>query len=167
MPKHTQVITIEITPERFLENCSDDELKELDLLIQSERYQSRIREREIGFKQRKYKDEKKEKLYQEEILKDKGKSYKEEKYEYNLNYKSEDELKGIDLRYMDKIIYEWNKKGFKTKEDVDNLLIEADEFYTETDDDLAIDLRNKLIPEDKKEKKTKSKKATGDVEQES
>lgn len=53
-----------------------------------------------------------------------------------------------------------------TKEDVDNLLIEADEFYTETDEDLAIDLRNKLIPEDKKEKKTKSKKATGDVEPE-
>lgn len=52
MPKHTQVITIEITPERFLENCSDDELKELDLLIQSERYQSRIREpkkKTIGF----------------------------------------------------------------------------------------------------------------------
>ena len=57
MPKHTQVITIEITPERFLENCSDDELKELDLLIQSERYQSRIREKEIGFKQINKKDE--------------------------------------------------------------------------------------------------------------
>ncbi len=57
MPKHTQVITIEITPERFLENCSDDELKEIDLLIQSERYQSRIREKEIGFKQINKKDE--------------------------------------------------------------------------------------------------------------
>lgn len=52
MPKHTQVITIEITPERFLENCSDLELKELDLLIQSARYQSRItpaEKKEIGF----------------------------------------------------------------------------------------------------------------------
>lgn len=53
MPKHTKVNTIEITPERFLENCSDDELKELDLLIQSDIYQSRIREKEIGFKQKK------------------------------------------------------------------------------------------------------------------
>lgn len=43
MPKHTQNISIEITPERFLDLCSDYELKELDLLIQSERYQKRIR----------------------------------------------------------------------------------------------------------------------------
>ena len=50
MPKHTQVINIEITPERFLESCSDDELKEVDLLIQSERYQMRIKSKEIGFK---------------------------------------------------------------------------------------------------------------------
>jgi hypothetical protein len=52
MPKLTQVFNIDITPERFLENCSDIELKELDLLIQSERYQSRLREPEpkkIGF----------------------------------------------------------------------------------------------------------------------
>jgi hypothetical protein len=44
MPKHTQVINIEITPERFLENCSADELKELDFLIQQERYQMIIRD---------------------------------------------------------------------------------------------------------------------------
>jgi hypothetical protein len=42
MPKHTKVITIEITVEQFLDNCSDSELKELDLLIQSPRYQNRI-----------------------------------------------------------------------------------------------------------------------------
>lgn len=52
MPKHTQVITIDITPERFLENCSDDELKELDLLLQSDRYQLRINKPKIGFKQK-------------------------------------------------------------------------------------------------------------------
>ena len=51
MPKHTKVFTIEITPERFLEACSDDELKELDLLIQSERYQVRMNEKQIGFNQ--------------------------------------------------------------------------------------------------------------------
>ena len=50
MPTHIKVITIDISPERFLENCSDGELKEIDLLIQSERYQSRIREKQIGFK---------------------------------------------------------------------------------------------------------------------
>lgn len=53
MPKHTQVFTIEITVERFLENCSDDELKEIDLLIQSPRYQNRIQPKEIGFKNKK------------------------------------------------------------------------------------------------------------------
>ena len=26
------------------------------------------------------------------------------------------------LRYMDKVLYEWEKKGIKTKEDVDNLI---------------------------------------------
>lgn len=52
MPEITKVYTIEISPERFLENCSDNELREIDLLIQSERYQSRIREpkkKQIGF----------------------------------------------------------------------------------------------------------------------
>ena len=30
-------------------------------------------------------------------------------------------LNGVsNLRYMDKIIYEWGKKGFKTKEDIEN-----------------------------------------------
>jgi hypothetical protein len=53
MPELTKVFTIQVTPERFLEACSDNELKELDLLLASERYQRRIREpqkKEIGFK---------------------------------------------------------------------------------------------------------------------
>lgn len=53
MPEITKVFTLKISPERFLENCSNNELKELDLLLASERYQRRIREpqkKEIGFK---------------------------------------------------------------------------------------------------------------------
>lgn len=43
MPTLSKNFTLTVTPEQFLENCSDLELKELDLLIQSERYQHRIR----------------------------------------------------------------------------------------------------------------------------
>lgn len=43
MPILTKKFTLTVTPENFLENCSDLELKELDFLIQSERYQIRIR----------------------------------------------------------------------------------------------------------------------------
>ena len=42
MPQVTKVMHIEITPEQFLDNCSDNELKEIDLLIQSQRFQNRI-----------------------------------------------------------------------------------------------------------------------------
>lgn len=42
MPKITQVYSIDITPEKFLENCSDLELMEIDMLIQSKRFQERI-----------------------------------------------------------------------------------------------------------------------------
>lgn len=51
MPKITKVLTVEVTPEQFLENCSDNEIKELDLLLQSPRYQQRIcnHEKTIGF----------------------------------------------------------------------------------------------------------------------
>lgn len=42
MPQVTKVMQIEITPEQFLDNCSDIELKEIDLLIQSQRFQNRI-----------------------------------------------------------------------------------------------------------------------------
>ncbi len=55
MPKIAKVLHIEITPEQFLDNCSDNELKEIDLLIQSPRFQNRIKgNQQIGFKQIKY-----------------------------------------------------------------------------------------------------------------
>ena len=50
MPAITKVFQVDITPERFLDACSDEELKEIDLLIQSERFQNRIKEKQIGFK---------------------------------------------------------------------------------------------------------------------
>lgn len=51
MPTITKVLNVTITPEQFLENCSDNEIKELDLLLQSPRYQSKIcnHEKTIGF----------------------------------------------------------------------------------------------------------------------
>lgn len=52
MPEITKVLTVRITPEQFLENCSDIELKELDLLIQSPRYVNRVNDnKQIGFNQ--------------------------------------------------------------------------------------------------------------------
>lgn len=42
MPTLNKVFILTITPEQFLENCSDLELKELDLLIQMPRYAHRI-----------------------------------------------------------------------------------------------------------------------------
>jgi hypothetical protein len=58
MPTLTKVLTVTVTPEQFLENCSDLELKELDLLIQSPRYANRINDKkEIGFNQIQNKDE--------------------------------------------------------------------------------------------------------------
>lgn len=42
MPTLTKVLALTVTPEQFLENCSDLELKELDLLIQMPRYAHRI-----------------------------------------------------------------------------------------------------------------------------
>lgn len=50
MPSITKVFQVDITPERFLDACSDEELKEIDLLIQTERFQNRIKEKQIGFK---------------------------------------------------------------------------------------------------------------------
>jgi hypothetical protein len=50
MPSITKVIHIEVTPEQFLENCSVNELKEIDLLIQSPRYQNKMNgQPQIGF----------------------------------------------------------------------------------------------------------------------
>lgn len=42
MPKITEVHLIEVTPEKFLENCSPVELREIDHLIQSPRFRVRM-----------------------------------------------------------------------------------------------------------------------------
>ena len=42
MPKIQKVFSLEVTPERFLEACSDEELIELDMLIQQPKYQKRV-----------------------------------------------------------------------------------------------------------------------------
>ena len=43
MPEVLKVLKVNITPEQFLDNCSADELKEIDLLIQSPRYVNKMR----------------------------------------------------------------------------------------------------------------------------
>lgn len=43
MPKHQQIFTWEISPEHYLNNCSPDELKELDLLLSRPFYQNRMK----------------------------------------------------------------------------------------------------------------------------
>lgn len=43
MPKIRQVNEIDITPEKFLRGCTDDELKETLLLLNTKQYASRIR----------------------------------------------------------------------------------------------------------------------------
>lgn len=42
MPKIDKIFSLEITPEQFLNNCSDLELQELDILIQGPRFANRI-----------------------------------------------------------------------------------------------------------------------------
>jgi hypothetical protein len=42
MPKITEVHLIDITPEKFLENCSLIELNEIEHLIQTKRFQDRM-----------------------------------------------------------------------------------------------------------------------------
>lgn len=42
MPNIQKILSLDITVEQFLNNCSAVELKELDMLIQSERYQRLI-----------------------------------------------------------------------------------------------------------------------------
>ena len=43
MPKLQKQFTLEITVEQFLNACSVNELKELDLLLSSDRYQNKIK----------------------------------------------------------------------------------------------------------------------------
>ncbi len=42
MPKITKLFELSISPEQFLNACSVDELREVDLLIQSPRFQDKI-----------------------------------------------------------------------------------------------------------------------------
>jgi hypothetical protein len=43
MPKIDKVLTLEISPEQFLNSCSATELQEIDLLIQSPRFQYKMK----------------------------------------------------------------------------------------------------------------------------
>jgi len=43
MPKIQSINTIDVTPEKFLEACDSTELKELELLLSSHRYQAKMR----------------------------------------------------------------------------------------------------------------------------
>lgn len=47
MPKIDKVLSLQITPEQFLDSCSVDELREIDLLIQSPRYYDRIHPKDL------------------------------------------------------------------------------------------------------------------------
>ena len=42
MPTIQRIFTLEVTPERFLDACSQEELIELELLLGSERYRDRM-----------------------------------------------------------------------------------------------------------------------------
>lgn len=42
MPQLNQLLTIDITPEKFLRNCTREELIELDLLLGSNEYQDKM-----------------------------------------------------------------------------------------------------------------------------
>ena len=42
MPKINQILTVDITPEKFLQNCSPLELREVDMLIQTNTYMRRM-----------------------------------------------------------------------------------------------------------------------------
>ncbi|MCI2229562.1 hypothetical protein MC378_10320 [Polaribacter sp. MSW13] len=42
MPKIEKVFTLDVTPTKFLEACSGEELIELELLLSSKRFQTRI-----------------------------------------------------------------------------------------------------------------------------
>lgn len=44
MPRIQKIFTLEVSVEKFLENCSTTELIELDLLLNSPRYQEKMKE---------------------------------------------------------------------------------------------------------------------------
>ena len=43
MPTTQQIFTIDISPKKFLECCSQTELIEIDMLLNSERFQRRMK----------------------------------------------------------------------------------------------------------------------------
>ena len=47
MPRIDKILTLEITPQQFLESCSASELKEIDLLIQSNWFVTKMNELEL------------------------------------------------------------------------------------------------------------------------
>lgn len=55
MPKISKTFELDVAPERFLEACSITELQELDMLIQSRRYQDKLtahrRQMQMEFKE--------------------------------------------------------------------------------------------------------------------
>ena len=42
MPTIQKIFTLEVSPEKFLDNCSPEELIELELLLSSDRYQDKM-----------------------------------------------------------------------------------------------------------------------------
>lgn len=42
MPTIQKIFTLEVTPEKFLDNCSSEELIELELLLESAKYQDKM-----------------------------------------------------------------------------------------------------------------------------
>lgn len=42
MPKIQKIFILDVNPEKFLEACSGEELMELELLLSSQRFQTRI-----------------------------------------------------------------------------------------------------------------------------
>jgi hypothetical protein len=50
MPTISNVLTLEVTPEKFLEACSPSELMEVDMLIQGAYYQNKMQDEAAGQK---------------------------------------------------------------------------------------------------------------------
>ena len=54
MPKIEKAFRLEVTPERFLEACSSEELIELDMLLTSPRYRERMNGEGRNWPKKKY-----------------------------------------------------------------------------------------------------------------
>ncbi|MBO2546070.1 hypothetical protein J0871_16760 [Salegentibacter sp. BDJ18] len=51
MPRIQKAYTLDISPEQFLNNCSGTELQEIALLINTNRYQSKMQDDEVSFEE--------------------------------------------------------------------------------------------------------------------